>query len=133
MLCFEVGILGGISTAWYRLIGTVGLGQHLWLYSNRALEQLLERSELTIEKIKYFGLAPEVAVGRAIDIFSNRMLKPVLNLARPLRIFPSPEAAVELQSSTRNFLRYRVGNFAPRIGPQTVFVVARPKRHAAAT
>ena len=104
VLCFEVGILGGISTAWYRLIGTVGLGQHLWLYSNRALEQLLERSELTIEKIKYFGLAPEVAVGRAIDIFSNRMLKPVLNLARPLRIFPSPEAAVELQSEHPEFL-----------------------------
>ena len=86
-----------------------------------------------IEKIKYFGLVPEVVVGRVTDIFSNRLLKPLLNLAQPLRIFPSPETAVKLQMSTRNFLRYRVGRFAPRIGPQTVFVVARPRRYAAAS
>ena len=133
VLCFEVGILGGISTVWYRLIGEIGLGHHLWLYSNRALETLFERSDLIIEKIKYFGLAPEVVVGRVTDIFSNRVLRPLLNLAQPLRILPSPEAAAELQGSTRNFLRYRVGHFAPRIGPQTVFVVARPKRYAAAS
>lgn len=133
VLCFEVGILGGISTAWYKLMGGLGLGQHLWLYSNRALHNLFERSDLVVEKIKYFGLAPEVVVGKATGIFNIRVLKPLLNLARPLRILPSPEAAEELQWSTRNFLRYRVGHFAPRIGPQTVFVVARPKRYAAAS
>jgi SAM-dependent methyltransferase len=133
VLCFEVGILGGISTAWYRLIGTIGLGEHLWLYSNRALELLLERSDLMIEETKYFGLVPEVVVGRVTDMFSNRVLKPLLNMAQPLKIFPSPKAALELQSSAHNFFRYRVGGFAPRIGPQTVFVVARPKRYAAAS
>ncbi len=133
VLCFEVGILGGISTAWYRVIGEIGLGEHLWLYSNLALEHLFERSDLMIEKIKYFGLVPEVVVGRVTDIFSNRVLKPLLNLAQPLRIFPSPKAALKLQGSTHAFLRYRVGHFAPRIGPQTAFVVARPKRYAAAS
>jgi SAM-dependent methyltransferase len=133
VLCFEVGILGGVSTAWYRLIGEIGLGEHLWFYSNRALEHLFERSDLIIEKTKYFGLVPEVVVGRVTDIFSYRMLKPLLTLVQPLRIFPSPEAALQLRSSTHNFLRYRVGRFAPRIGPLTVFAVARPKRYAAAS
>jgi SAM-dependent methyltransferase len=130
VLCFEVGILGGLSPNWYRLIGGIGLGQHLWLYSNRAVKTLFTKSGLVVQKIQYFGLAPEVLLGKVSGLVNNHALRPLLNLARPLGILPPPEATEKLQRSTLNFLRYRVGYVAPRIGPQTLFVVARPDKYA---
>jgi SAM-dependent methyltransferase len=129
VLCFEVGILGGLSPNWYKLIGGIGLGEHLWLYSDRAVKTLFAKSGLVVEKIQYFGLAPEVVWGKVSGIVNNRVFRPLLNLARPLGILPAPEVAQKLHMSALNFLRYRVGYFAPRIGPQTLFVVARPEKY----
>src|ERR1700730_794380 len=130
VLCFEVGICGGVSPTWYKLIGEIGLGQHLWLYSNRAVKTLFAKSGLVVEKIQYFGLAPEVVFGKVSGMVNNRVLRPLLNLARPVGIFPPPEGVQKLLMSSLHFLRYKVGYFAPRIGPQTLFVVARPEKYA---
>jgi hypothetical protein len=130
VLCFEVGLLGGISPIWYKLMGEIGLGQHLWLYSDRALRNLIRKAGLNIHKIKYFGLAPEVILGRIAGIFCNRVIRPTLAIATPLRILPPPNAAQRLEQYTLNFLRYKVGSVAPRVGPQTLFVVVEPKQYA---
>ena len=130
VLCFEVGILGGMSSTWYRLIGEIGLGQHLWFFSNQALEKVFEQSELVVEKVQYFGLAPEVVLGKVSGIFHKRVLKPLLYFVHPLGLLPPPDVAERLHQRMLNFLRYRVGHFAPRSGPQTLFVVARPDQYA---
>jgi len=121
-LCFEIGLLGGISPSWYRLVGSLGLGQHLWLYSDEAFKNLMERARLNILDIQYFGLAPEVLGGKALGILNKRLLSPVLQAVST----GGRERAMRIKNSCTNFLRYRVGSLLPHLGPQTLMVVAGP-------
>jgi len=122
VLCFEIGLLGGISPSWYRLVGSLGLGQHLWLYSDEAFKNLMERARLNILDIQYFGLAPEVLGGKALGILNKRLLSPVLQAVST----GGRERAMRIKNSCTNFLRYRVGSLLPHLGPQTLMVVAGP-------
>jgi SAM-dependent methyltransferase len=127
VLCFEVGILGGISPAWYRLIGEIGLGRHLWLYSYRALALLLDRSGLSVEHQQIFGLGMNVLLSRPVGVVTNRLVRPILSGFRRAGAKTDPEKAFEMKMSIENFLRYRAGRVWPRFGPATVLIVARPK------
>jgi len=122
VLCFEVGLLGGISASWYRLVGNIGLGQHLWLYSDRAFRNLMGRAGLSILHIKYFGLAPEVIGGRVLGVLNKRLLSPALRALST----EGENRALDIKRSCVNFLRYRVGSLLPHVGPQTLMVVAQP-------
>jgi SAM-dependent methyltransferase len=122
VLCFEIGLLGGISPSWYRLIGRIGLGQHLWLYSDRAFKLLMRKAQLEILSAQYFGLAPEVLGGKAVGILSKRLIVPSVGMF----FANGKDRALRAQRSCVNFLRYRAGAMFPHIGPQTVLVVARP-------
>jgi SAM-dependent methyltransferase len=125
VLAFEVGTLGGIHPAWYRWIGKVGYPQHRWLFSERSLFALLERAGLMIEAKRHFGLAPAVTALRA-----RAVIKKVL--ARTGRedaaMFEGSERAGMHRAVERvdQFLRYRVGALAPRLGPATWLIAARP-------
>ena len=116
VLCFEVGLLGNMSTIWYRLIGSIGLGHHLWLYDSNSLAKLLSIANLEVVKQKRFGLAPSVLFGRAFSAvrFARRLIG--LKKVKNERWYPR----------WQHFFRYRVGAFSPAIGPQTLFVVAKP-------
>lgn len=127
VLCFEVGILGGISPVWYRLIGEIGLGPHLWLYSYRALASLFERSGVLVEHRQHFGLALGVILSRPIGVVTNRLIRPMLSALRTVGRATEPEKALQLKHEIENFLRYRAGRFLPNFGPATLLVVARPK------
>jgi SAM-dependent methyltransferase len=122
VLCFEVGLLGGISPYWYTLVGKIGLGQHLWLYSDRAFKNLMRKAGLEIVRIQYFGLVAEVICGKILGILTKRLLVPALQtISRD-----GAERALRAKQSCVNFLRYRAGALLPHIGPQTVLVVAKP-------
>jgi SAM-dependent methyltransferase len=123
VLCFEVGLLGGSSHLWYPLIGNIGLGEHLWLYSDEAFRNLMSRARLRLLHITYFGLAPEAIGGRIFSILNNRLLRPALDFAAS----DGKMQSLRLQASFVNFLRYRVGSLLPRVGPQTLMVVAQPE------
>jgi SAM-dependent methyltransferase len=127
VLCFEVGIQGGISRIWYRLGGGVGLGAHLWLYSYRALNNLLERSGLVVEHQQHFGLALGDLLSRPTGLVTNRLIRPVLLGLKFLGVPTRPEKALQYKWATESFLRYRIGRIAPCIGPATMLIVARPK------
>jgi SAM-dependent methyltransferase len=122
VLCFEVGLLGGISPAWYRLVGSIGLGQHLWLYSDRAFRNLMGRAGLRILHIQYFGLAPEVIGGKVLGVLNKRLLSPALQMF----FADGKDRALSIQRYCVNSLRYRVGSLLPHVGPQTLMVVAQP-------
>lgn len=122
VLCFEVGLLGGVSHFWYPLVGNIGLGQHLWLYSDQAFQNLMRRAELSVLHTKYFGLAPELIGGRVLGVLNKRVLSPVLGA-----LFPEgKDHALQIKQSCVNFLRYRAGSLLPHVGPQTLMVVAKP-------
>jgi SAM-dependent methyltransferase len=122
VLCFEVGLLGGVSPFWYRLVGSIGLGPHLWLYSDRAFHILMKRAGLRIVHTQYFGLTPQIVAGKAIGIVSKRLISPVLQAFSA----EGKQQAIRIHQSCLNFLRYRVGTLLPYVGPQTLMVVAQP-------
>ena len=122
VLCFEVGLLGGISPSWYPLVGRIGLGQHLWLYSDRAFKSLMQKAGLGIIHSQYFGLAPEVLGGKILGVLNKHLLRPTLRaISRN-----GEERAFRAKQFCGHFLRYRAGRLLPHIGPQTLLVVAKP-------
>jgi len=122
VLCFEVGLLGGLSPSWYSLVGRIGLGQHLWLYSDQAFKRLMQKAGLEIVHVQYFGLAAQVLGTRVFGVLSKRVIAPAWQAVSP----NGRERAVAAQQSLINFLRYRVGSVFPLVGPQTLLVVAKP-------
>jgi SAM-dependent methyltransferase len=126
VLFLEVGILGGISPIWYKLMGHLSLGPQLWLYSDRALRLLFAQSSLQIEHIEYFGLAPGVITGTN----GGRLIRAVVRLLSAGRAPSLAETVHNLYYRWFfHFLRYRIGAIAPRIGPQTLLVVVRPEEY----
>jgi SAM-dependent methyltransferase len=123
VLCFEVGLLGGVSPVWYTLVGRIGLGQHLWLYSDRALKNLMVRAGLDVIHLQYFGLAPEVIGGKILGVLNKRLIRPTLQVVSS----NGANRASRLKHYCGHLLRYRAGAVVPHIGPQTVLVVAKPK------
>ena len=122
VLCFEVGLLGGISPYWYGMVGRIGLGQHLWLYSDRALRNLMRKAGLEIVRAQYFGLAPEVIGGKVLGVLNKRVFTPALRAVSR----NGQDRAIRVKQSCIHFLRYRTGALIPHFGPQTLFVVAKP-------
>jgi SAM-dependent methyltransferase len=132
VLCLEVGILGGISTFWYRLIGEIGLGPHRWLYSRQALDALFRRADLAVAHVQCFGLGPYVLLdklGRTAVAAAFRLA----SLVPPLRARMSREEVDRLHARFLCFVHYRVGLLAPAVGPLKLLIVARPRGHAART
>jgi SAM-dependent methyltransferase len=122
VLCFEVGLLGGISPSWYTLVGRIGLRQHLWLYSDRAFRDLMRKARLEIVRVQYFGLAPEVLGERVLGVLNKHLLRPVLQTVSR----DGADRALRMKQFCGYFLRYRAGALFPHIGPQTLLVVAKP-------
>jgi SAM-dependent methyltransferase len=127
VLCFEVGILGGISTIWYRLIGEIGLGPHLWLYSERALKELFAQSGLVVQHAQCFGLGPYAVLHKLTRLFEAVAFRLLSALPR-LGGRVSRKSIARLHEKFLYLLHYKVGAFAPRIGPLKLLVVARPKQ-----
>jgi hypothetical protein len=76
--------------------------------------------------VQYFGLAPRAVLSKATGVVVKRVLVPLFAGLHRRGLSPAPEQAIHLQDRFRNFLRYRAGSFMPRIGPQTLMVVAQP-------
>lgn len=135
VLFFEVGMVGDLAERWYDAVPARSIPRHRWFFSERALRQLLYRAGLDIERLKTFGLGPQVVVSRALSgtYQSVRRLAP-----RPVtsaRSCPTGEAVVPghairerpLEGQFNNFMRFSLGAWFPRAGPLTAFVLARPQ------
>jgi SAM-dependent methyltransferase len=129
VLFLEVGILGGISPTWYKIMGHLDLGPHLWFYSDCALRLLFAQSKLEIEHIEYFGLAPGVITGKN----GGRLIRAIIRLLSSMPRISTPALAETIHNLYYrwffHFLRYRIGAIAPKIGPQTVLIVVRPEEY----
>lgn len=124
-MCFEVGLNGAISPLWYRALGRLDFPVHRWMFSRVAVERILARAGLTIVATRRFGLVPALGLllaGRAAGARARQLAGyPHDREGLP----PLQNAAHRLYDRAMCVLRYRVGRFAPDVGPQTLFVAAR--------
>jgi SAM-dependent methyltransferase len=123
MLCFEIGVFGGMSPFWYRWMGRAGYPEHRWFYSEQALYTLLERAGLQVVCVKRFGLWPSTilsTVGRIM--LGHRLPKPRDSSGRAA----PPTGIYRLYGWLQYILRYRLGALLPCIGPRALFIAAQP-------
>ena len=132
VLFFEVGLVGDLAPVWYRWIPEHSIPRHRWFFSHRALERLLERAGLGVVRIKKYGLAPQVVAYRGLSTIFQRAKR--MTESRSLATDPQPDGR-DVKRSARyrqlvdrydNFMRFSVGAVAPKIGPLTALVIAKP-------
>ncbi|MDB5128469.1 hypothetical protein, partial [Mucilaginibacter sp.] len=119
-ISFEVGVVGGISTFWYKLF-PLGLPQHRWLYSEKSLKKLLEQAKLNVVHKTTHSLAPYLFLKKISGLVLIGVLKRLLNpvIGKRAAMF------VDLHNNFTNFLRYSVGRYFPNLGPLTVLYIAK--------
>ena len=126
VVCFEVGIFGGLKRSWYPWVGRIGYPHHLWLYSESAVHAVLERAGLRVEAVRRFGLLPATI----LSTLGNHTLR--RKISRPSSDSGRAPRATGFYLAYSWFqyvLRYRIGAFVPAIGPHALFVAARPVEH----
>ena len=123
VMCFEAGVLGGMSPAWYRWHAGVGFPAHRFLYSEDALVAMVERAGFEVVRIQRYGLLASHSY-----TWARRW---AARLMRSAQLDPTSDAAAP--STLRRWsdrieyvLSYHVGRVMPRVGPQAVFIAARP-------
>lgn len=79
-LCLEVGVVAGISIFWHKFF-PLGLPQHKWLYSEKALTKLFETAQLNVVYKTTHSLAAYVILKRFFNIVLISILS---HLLRPL-------------------------------------------------
>lgn len=125
-MCFEVGLNGAISPLWYRAFGTLDVPIHRWMFSRGAVERILARAGLTIVATERFGLVPALGLVLAGRAAGARNRHRIAGQPRDPEGLPPAQSRVHrMYDRAMCVLRYRVGRFAPDIGPQTLFVAAR--------
>jgi SAM-dependent methyltransferase len=124
-VCFEVGLLGGLSPRWYRGLGTLDFPEHRWMFSRRALDHVLGRAGLRIVATRRFGLVPAYALLMAKRAAGELALRIAGYPTDPDGLPPAQNTAHQIYDRVMYLLRYRVGRLAPDVGPQTLFVAAR--------
>ena len=130
VVCFEVGVFGGLAAGWYPWVGRIGYPQHLWLYSEAAVRTVLERAGLRVEAVQRFGLLPATLLSTVGNRFLRKKLsRPSSDTGRAARATGFYRAYGWLQY----MLRYQVGKLVPPIGPYAMLVAARPLEYEAGT
>ena len=123
LLCFEVGIFGGLTAPWYRWMGRPGFPAHRWFYSEESLHKVMRLAGLEIVGIRSFAIGASTAVSTAL-----RRFLPVTSKSIPEErhgLAARGALSHRLYARIHYLLRYRLGAFVPFPGPRTAFVAAR--------
>lgn len=122
LVCFEVGVFGGLSKRWYRWVGRAGYPQHLWFYSHENLQRLFDETGLEVVERRDFSLwAGTIVSTIGARCFDRRFatLSRISRVSRPTR---RRRAYDRLQ----RHLRYTIGGLVPSFGgPQCSFFALR--------
>ncbi|WP_155975633.1 class I SAM-dependent methyltransferase [Daejeonella oryzae] len=120
-ISFEVGVVGGISSYWYRLF-PLGLPQHRWLYSEKSLAKLLQKAQLQVIHKTTHSLVPYLLIGKVVNF---ALLSVMMRLVSPL-IGKHASIFFKINSAISNFLRYKLGRYFPKVGPLTILYITKP-------
>ena len=126
VVCFEVGLFGGLSTKWYDYAGRPGFPQHRWFFSEKNIVSLLEQAGLEAFDMKVYNVSLSTILSSLLykalpSRFRQKPGSKSLQAAKPGYIW-------KLYHRLHFFLRYRVGGWLPVFGPGTALVAARVRK-----
>jgi SAM-dependent methyltransferase len=124
-MCFEVGLNGAISPVWYRALARLDFPVHRWMFSREAVERILARAGLTVVGTRRFGLVPALGLVLAQRAAGGLAMQLAGHPHDPDGLPPAQNRVHRLYERASYLLRYRVGRFAPDLGPQTMLFAAR--------
>jgi len=135
LLFFETGNGGDLAQRWLKFIGRLQYPQHLFLFSKKNIEQLCARTGFEIIEtyqysiylqlvlVKLFGWVKKVTK----RLISRGDARAVSKNSLEIRKKHSLWKVLPLKSIIflNYFIRYVIGRFLPRFGPQTIIYVAK--------
>lgn len=132
VMFFEVGLVGGISKAWYRRMPPGSWPRHRWFYDQRSLAMLLARAGLRIVRLQTFSLGPQVLLHGSASRVLGMWRRLLRRRGRVTTTQGCDVATRERPGEARlnNWLRFGLGRLAPRLGPATALVLAAPGEFA---
>jgi SAM-dependent methyltransferase len=135
VLFFETGNGGDLSKKWLKFIGRLQYPHHLFLFSSRNVEQLCQDTGFKIIRVYRYSILFHLVAMKCFKYFKNIFLKKTgkMKVKKTTRGF---RGEVKNDSMWKIFLlriairgnlliRYKIGKWLPKIGPQTVIYVAK--------
>lgn len=149
VLVFETGNYAEMNPGYYKYIDSFMYPDHLFFFSVKNLEQLLDRSGFEMVRIHRYSILPQLKIKTLFTRLKEMVRErngtnsttpdSKTTTGRERRKEPSgDEAGVRTRNKSLSgdlkvwvnyILRYHLGKFVPKIGrPQTMIVIARKKR-----
>lgn len=135
ILFFETGNGGDLSRRWFKFIGKLQYPQHLFLFSKKNIEQLCHQTGFEIINIYQYSISLHLfliklflwmraCIGRFIWKKGNKVVSDNFKgISRGDRWWKALPLKIAIFMNF--FIKYKVGKFLPRIGPQTIIYVAK--------
>ncbi len=135
ILFFETGNGGDLSKGWLKFIGRIQFPQHLFLFSNKNIETLCQNTGFKIIQIHRYSILPHLVAIKSLFWFKNHIYKSQIKMenagmAQDLSKKQPMNSKwgiflLKIMILCNLFLRYRIGRWFPKIGPQTIIYVAK--------
>jgi len=132
LLFFETGNGGDLSQRWLKFIGRLQYPQHLFLFSKKNIEELCTRTGFQITKMHQYSIYPQLVLLKGFQWVRSGMNR--FMFWKSSQVFsgdlqevpkiPSRRKLLKVAVLLDLFLRYRIGKFLPRFGPQTIIYIA---------
>jgi SAM-dependent methyltransferase len=135
ILFFETGNGGDLSPRWLKFIGQLQYPQHLFLFSKKNIEQLCTQTGFEIMEIHQYSIFLQLLLVNLLKWLRKSMERFILRggtrvVSKDLQKIAKEHSwwkVLPLKGVIflNFFVRYRIGRFLPRFGPQTMIYVAK--------
>jgi len=123
IVCFEVGLFGGLSGKWQSWTGRPGFPQHRWFFSEANISVLLTKANLELIELKHYNVSLSTVLSSVLF-----KLMPASLRFRPRSTAlnaEKPSFVRKIYLYLHFILRYKIGALLPKFGPGTALVAAR--------
>jgi SAM-dependent methyltransferase len=135
ILFFETGNGGDLAQCWLKFIGRLQYPQHLFLFSKKNIEQLCTQAGFEIIRIYKYSILLQLLMVKLLGCLRKSMKRFISSggvkvLSKNLQEIPRRHSwwkVYPLKSAIllNFFVRYKIGRFLPRFGPQTIIYIAK--------
>jgi SAM-dependent methyltransferase len=135
ILLFETGNGGDLSSRWLKFIGHMQYPEHLFLFSKKNIEQLCAQTGFEIIKMYQYSIYIQLLILKGFQLIRAGIKR--LISKKSSKVSPEDLREISERSSwwkalplkagiyLNFFVRYKIGRFLPRFGPQTIIYVAK--------
>lgn len=135
ILFFETGNGGDLSQRWLKLIGSLQYPQHLFLFSKKNIEQLCNQTGFEIIRMYQYSIYLQLLLIKGAHLLRGGIKRFILKKSKKTVSKNLQEIAkkhsrwkVSLLKGViylNFFVRYKIGRFLPKFGPQTIIYIAK--------